>query len=72
MGNPLPTSGLDLSCAVLNFKGIPVVRNNPHPRYIGQCDLNELLDWTLGSEHITLIKFNINIPFLKPLSFHFM
>ena len=36
MGNPLPTSGLDLRCAVLNFTGIPVVRNNPHSRYMGE------------------------------------
>ena len=28
MGNPLPTSGLDLPCAVLNHTGIPAVRNN--------------------------------------------
>ena len=37
MGNPLPTSGLDLPCAVLNHTGIPALRNNPHPRYTTYC-----------------------------------
>ena len=29
MGNPLPTSGLDLPCAEPNFTGIPVVIAQP-------------------------------------------
>ena len=36
---------LKLFCAVLTFSGIPVVRNNPHPRYM-VCG-----DPELGTDH---------------------
>ena len=49
----LPTSGLDLPCAVPNFTGIPAVTANPHTQYTGDagCAITTGIPVKFGTAH---------------------